>query len=482
MSDPVAKRPSPKEFLAQLLAPPSPSVQPSGRSSTLSSQATVGSARGATADSTASGGDTKRAPEVPNEQRAARVATAPPRGATAVPGATLTTCPHCNERLAWPELALVCVHCYRFVLPLRLWHSAAIVALILGSIVLQATWGHSLAPAVIGLLAAQALLAVFVRSLNRWHFALSILVIPASISLVAAVLGVSGDLAEPFRKSLAWVLGLGLVVLSIELFRQWLEAASSLGISRWTALGSFSVAASGLALAFGAAIASLPLALVPSEHGSWEMVRRYAELRSGLVILWVFYSVMLAAPSAFARPLPVSIPHGTYLLVAWALRMGKVAQAVALNLGRELEERAREMVRLARHAVPPVGRRLVFVASAIALQVGLCLATDWYLEYMVSRRTAPLLALSALLLTAFAPMTLFWSVIRGSRDDVVNMAGTTVSVGGMVLILWASFASWPWWAYEIWAARGRGPNLIGLTSLVLVVIVVSISSRKRGNT
>jgi|GEM_PF-2483351 len=392
----------------------------------------------------------------------------------------------CAVVVVRPEIAIVCQNCHRFFVPLRLWHGVIAVASILIAIILNERTGYLWISLVVGLVIAQLLLFAAVRSLSRklLLFVGSLVLIPSSISVVASVVGFHKQLPPFLQISITWIFALCFLGLSIQLFVRWWDVGGQRNLSTWRILGTFSVALSCLLLILLLLLAAIPISIVPKNDPQMAVIEHMVDFRIGMLLLWLAYVVLLAFPGTFARKITLPQQSEPSSIIGSLVHIVTLSGRVIKNLADELIDGSKEIFAIGVIAFASVFRSLLFLVSATALQVAFCLLIDGYLRYMVGREVHLLQVASAILLLTIMLPALFWSAVVAAFPEILVVASNTLAMAGLVVVLCASIASWPWCAYEFIGQRPIGTNWLALFSAALLIATaaaVAILSRKEHN-
>jgi hypothetical protein len=391
-------------------------------------------------------------------------------------------CPHCGSAIVQPQIAIVCQSCNRFVVTFRLWHGALAVALILAAAGIQAATGQPAIPVAIGLAASQLLLVFAVRPFER-HLILiviSFLLVPASVSIVAIVVGFDDALPPLLLASPVWISIVAFLALSVELFVHWRRAGTAHGLSIWQILGTFSIATSAGALLLLLGISFIPDTLLPENALVWRLVQHTLRFRAGALLVWVAYVVLLSLPPTFARRIDVNTGSGIGVLTQAFVQLAGLLRGVAINFGHAVREGIHDILLLSRTAFVPVARRMLFLLAVVAWQVAFSLLIDSYLSYLVDRNVHAIQLLPAALFAAIAPLAIFWTIAHARLVDVLGVATRTVTLTGSLLMFCGAAATLLWWAFELLSARREDVNWVGVASIGIIVIAVMTGFARKG--
>jgi len=464
-----------------LFGPKPGATPPPGGSSGTGS--TTGSHRQGTNRQTSTPGATATPPTPPasaaSSQRRAQTIFTPPSHSKHI---RAELCPHCGSAIVQPQIAIVCQSCNRFVVTFRLWHGALAVALILGAAAIQAVTGQPAIPVAIGLAASQLLLVFAVRPFER-HIILiviSFLLVPASVSIVAFALGFEDALPPLLLASPVWISIAAFLALSAELFVHWRRAGELHGLSIWRIIGTFSIATSAGALLLLLGISFIPDALLPENSLAWRMVQHTLRFRSGGLLVWLAYVVLLSLPPTFARRIDVKTGPGRGVLTQALVHIAGLLRGVAINFGQAVREGIHDILLLGRTAIVPITRRIFFLLAVVAWQVAFSLLIDSYLSYLVDREVHAIQLLPAAFFAAIAPIAIFWTIAQARLADVLGVATRTVTLAGSLLMLCGAVATLLWWAYELLSDRRHDVNWIGVVSIAIIVIAVMTGFERKG--
>lgn len=471
MTDSSADPEKRRQFAKKLFSvSPTKAVKPSPSSTTQSAgqSATAGTAASVpTSDpvqgSSASSSDDARGPGL-----------SPPTTSRA------RVCPYCSASIERPDIAIVCQSCNRFVVPLRLWHGAVAVAFLLAASFSHASLSSQMISALVGLVASQFLLFFAIRPLERHFISLiaSFLLIPASIATSAQLLRFSDELPVFLRTSPIWLGGLAALALSAELFVHWQRAGKTAGLSAWRILGTFSIAVSGGFLILVILLELLSSVLTLPDGPGWQIANHMLRFRTGTLLLWLGYTILLAVPGAFARGIEVNSPSSGSL-GAWILYVFTLAGRWLRNLGVALQEGLQDIFLLARTSAFHIARRLILLISVVSWQVSVSVLFADYQSYMVLRETHLIRALAAAAFALASPFLIFWSATEDEFAEVRGVAARTVTMTSLLLALCTAVASIFWWAYELLTDREMSVNWIAVASLTLIVLAFIFTRRDR---